>query len=482
MSEGWFCKIGEKKVGPLSVQQLRAIVARGQLRPEHMVRRGDDGPWVPAGRVKGLFRDQPSDGAAAKPAQNKPVARPANLPTAQAAPNPPAKEAAKPAAQAAAAPPAADLPAEFTLGSAGGHHKHHVALNVDKLHIDAAPVMVSTRKTKGIHGLKKGEQQKLNRILLGIIGGGLLVAVVAFIVAFARGPSSATPQETKQDEANSEETQTAKNPGQSEGKLAPKDEKWTLFPLPIHLKKIDVALLEDPPPARTAPPKDSSVDAGKQVLLLTMKLNVKLLLTDKTDKIEFTGWDEGAQKNISLVDDTNKKYRLLDTVIKFKEPDTISPGNPVLVQLLFEPPTKKVRYLHLALPASPLGEEGMLRFEIRGNRLPAPVADNADDTPSKSKTPAKGKVPAGKKAPAAAVKPPAKTAVKKKPSPAPPAPAVAQAQQPPRKQTQESMEMDNVIGQQPERRGEVQDDSKFKIQSNRPPPPKQEGFDINDEK
>ena len=88
MSEGWFCKIGEKKIGPLSVQQLKTIAARGQLRAEHLVRRGDAGPWVPAGRVKGLFPEKPSAGegqpAAAKPAQAKTVAR--------AAPAPPASE------------------------------------------------------------------------------------------------------------------------------------------------------------------------------------------------------------------------------------------------------------------------------------------------------------------------------------------------------------------------------------------------------
>ena len=55
MSADWFCKIGEKKYGPLNDKQLKTIVAKGQLKPEHLVRHGSEGPWVAAGRVKGLF-------------------------------------------------------------------------------------------------------------------------------------------------------------------------------------------------------------------------------------------------------------------------------------------------------------------------------------------------------------------------------------------------------------------------------------------
>ncbi len=79
MSDDWFCKIEGKKVGPLTGQQLRTIVAKGKLRPEHLVRRGGEGPWVPAGRVKGLFPEKrpasPGDGKQAGPGGGKPAAR-----------------------------------------------------------------------------------------------------------------------------------------------------------------------------------------------------------------------------------------------------------------------------------------------------------------------------------------------------------------------------------------------------------------------
>ena len=78
MSADWFCKIGEKKIGPLNGQQLKTIVAKGQLKPEHLVRRGSEGPWVPAGRIKGLFPEGPagsaqSQGKKPAPATAKPL-------------------------------------------------------------------------------------------------------------------------------------------------------------------------------------------------------------------------------------------------------------------------------------------------------------------------------------------------------------------------------------------------------------------------
>lgn len=42
-------------VGPLDVYQLRQHAKRGTLRPDSMVKKGEDGKWVSASQVKGLF-------------------------------------------------------------------------------------------------------------------------------------------------------------------------------------------------------------------------------------------------------------------------------------------------------------------------------------------------------------------------------------------------------------------------------------------
>ncbi len=190
MSADWFCKIGDKKVGPLNNQQLKTFVAKGQLKPEHLVRRGSEGPWVPAGRIKGLFMPGASAGqpqGKPSPASAKPLPKAAKsdaMPAAKASPLPAAPEAP---------PPPADLPQEFALG---GQHNHGVQL--DRFEIETTPVMVSRRKMKtGLQGLKKAEQKKVTIILMSVIGGGLTVGLIVFIVAIAKGWLSASQPEPK---------------------------------------------------------------------------------------------------------------------------------------------------------------------------------------------------------------------------------------------------------------------------------------------
>jgi len=409
MSEGWFCKIGDKKIGPLSVQQLKTIAARGQLRVEHLVRRGDAGPWVAAGRVKGLFPEQ-SSGPEGHPAAAKPTQ-------------------AKTAGRATPAPPASELPPELSLGSAGGH-KHHVALNVDRLDldIDAEPVMVSTRKTKGVAGLKKGEQQKLTMILLAIIGGGLLVALVVVIWAAAQGSFSGPHKEdAKKEESKSEEPEPAKKAAKTEEKSAEKDDdQWTKFPQSLRRKNVEVKLVD---PVRGAPPEGSEVDASEHqsVLVLPVKMLLKIGVQEGVD---YAGWSDSDRKNISLKDDAKAAYKLLDVVIEPKEAKTIGMGKPVTAKLIFEPPSSKAKVLRLEMPGSAIGEQGMLKFQVpcakitasrEAGQKKAPAepadepkaktkkksnlkpADSEEEEPAKSPPPKKK--PAKKKAPAAEATP-----------------------------------------------------------------------------
>lgn len=56
----WYVKGKEGAKGPFSSKQMKALAAAGKLRPKMQVRRGEDGRWVTAGEVKGLFPDQAS--------------------------------------------------------------------------------------------------------------------------------------------------------------------------------------------------------------------------------------------------------------------------------------------------------------------------------------------------------------------------------------------------------------------------------------
>ena len=43
MSAEWFCQIAGTELGPLSGQQVKAMVAKGRLLPDDVIRRGTEG-------------------------------------------------------------------------------------------------------------------------------------------------------------------------------------------------------------------------------------------------------------------------------------------------------------------------------------------------------------------------------------------------------------------------------------------------------
>lgn len=52
----WYYRDGGRAVGPLSPAEMKGLVADGTIDDATRVRRGDDGPWTPAGDVPGLVR------------------------------------------------------------------------------------------------------------------------------------------------------------------------------------------------------------------------------------------------------------------------------------------------------------------------------------------------------------------------------------------------------------------------------------------
>ena len=65
MSLEWYCKIMGEEAGPMSAQELVAVARLGRLTRNDSVRRGPDGVWVPAERVRGLFDSQANSTTAA---------------------------------------------------------------------------------------------------------------------------------------------------------------------------------------------------------------------------------------------------------------------------------------------------------------------------------------------------------------------------------------------------------------------------------
>lgn len=55
MANEWFVQVMGETIGPLSDHQLREMVAKRQMTPDDMVRKGTSATWVPAARMRGLF-------------------------------------------------------------------------------------------------------------------------------------------------------------------------------------------------------------------------------------------------------------------------------------------------------------------------------------------------------------------------------------------------------------------------------------------
>jgi hypothetical protein len=51
MSDGWHVRVGHKTLGPLTENELRGVLKAGRINAETPVRRGNDGPWIPAGQA-----------------------------------------------------------------------------------------------------------------------------------------------------------------------------------------------------------------------------------------------------------------------------------------------------------------------------------------------------------------------------------------------------------------------------------------------
>ena len=55
MTREWYFQVMGQELGPLSGGELKAKVANGQVQPDTLIRKGVDGKWLFATKVKGLF-------------------------------------------------------------------------------------------------------------------------------------------------------------------------------------------------------------------------------------------------------------------------------------------------------------------------------------------------------------------------------------------------------------------------------------------
>ncbi|MGO9111400.1 MAG: DUF4339 domain-containing protein, partial [Thermoguttaceae bacterium] len=368
------------KVGPLSGQQLKTIVAKGQLKPEHLVRRGSEGPWVPAGRVKGLF---PEGLASAQPqGKTPPQASAKPLPKAAANPGtpPPAKSVKLPTAAEAPAPPVANIPQDFSLG---GHHKHQhqVELNVDRLNIEMTSVTVSRRKVRaGLQGLKKEERKKLTILLSCLIGGGTTIGLIVIIWAAASGKfSDVKPKQAENQPVSAQSSDSGKDAEKGPADKKPVEEKepenWRRVSVDKMLvDNVEVMVLK---PMRGAPTEGARTE-GTDVLIVPVNLSLK---AGETKEVALTSWmDVSLKKKVSLKDDQNRSHELLNQVAADgSDGKAILPKKRIQVRLSFQAPTgAKPKWLRLELPTAAFhAGGGMIRYVANEGDIPAGAAKSA---------------------------------------------------------------------------------------------------------
>jgi hypothetical protein len=60
MSAAFYCTVDGEPAGPFTAEELKRLALEGKLSASDSVRKGADGKWVPASRVKGLFEKKQS--------------------------------------------------------------------------------------------------------------------------------------------------------------------------------------------------------------------------------------------------------------------------------------------------------------------------------------------------------------------------------------------------------------------------------------
>jgi hypothetical protein len=412
MAAEWFCIISGEAVGPLSSQQLRAMVRQGKLKAEHPIRQGTAGPWVPAGRVKGLFPSdhaspviadstdfpaaKPGSGAAGTPAPRaRPAApravRPLHLPVAQPAPEPP-PPAAPPAPRRPPSGPAAKPAA------AAGSGLGRFAIDADA---DTPAARITGRRSGvGLGRRKSGRKNAavVASLALLVVALGIVAAVLAFSsggFGGRAGPSAANAPNGGDENAPTGD-HAAGNPGQSghdasasrsDGPATdPAANHWVdATDSAIRRASVKVRILS----AETGYPAFARALESPEPLRRWLLIAVELQNLDPGKGLKYSRFGGRASPGVRLTDNLGNTYRRktfgrpagrgqLGSVV-------VRAGEPVEDLLVFDPPAESVDYLRLELPAAAFGGQGTLNFQIPNDMIaaadkkPEPLQPAEDD-------------------------------------------------------------------------------------------------------
>ena len=402
MSAEWFCEMAGEELGPLTAHQLKSLVAGGRLKPEDRIRKGTQGKWVPASRVKGLFQtnaDRPSqgqgDGSSKAPvvqgvpheAVQPPAAQPVVPPPVPQAPMP---GSVVPQAQAAPVPPQAPS----TIPPVDVQPVTPVAANAavpgEPFVVAANPSMVGGHPTSHVPAApldperRKKQNQKKVVALAAVFFTLILVALVLVLAnPFGGTGDSQTAARPAGDNASAvaEDLEGFDVSNTSEDAAAasdaapvePVEEQGTV-------EWIDASKSEIHRPAAKAKVRIVSVQLGKPEYLKryrnppplpdSLLVTVEIRNLDETKLLDYRSFSQ--TRGLSLVDSIGNGYELEDlnprAPIKGQvAKESVYPDRPMRDLLVFHRPLPKALYAYmmLELPAAALGTPGEpLRFKI----------------------------------------------------------------------------------------------------------------------
>lgn len=407
----WYLKIANKEVGPLSSQQLKTMAKKGQLGPEDLIRQGNGGPWVAAGRVKGLLSlaTSRSSGSAITPlptakaindtvelikgadtAETIPIVSNAHRPETAIPLELPPPSGYLSVAESAALPLATPVPGSPShpgdprRGSpipTGSTPSIPVGVLITPTVASPPPMSTSGNAlaptpaaSEAVNSAEaKRKQQRQQRVVfLGLMGSFVILAVVAAIVIVSS--SGSTSVKSAAARTNSAEPAASTQPET----LANSKDMTELDPLKI----AEATLAAAAPAKRSSEGDDRWVDAHHGTVACgSVKVRVKAVevgkvrFTRATEKclavhLELTNTHDtkireftprSGLPGLALVDNLENKYQLRSAK---RKNDSIYPGSSLAETFFFQPPVSKAKTLRLQWPATAFGEEGAVRFEI----------------------------------------------------------------------------------------------------------------------
>jgi hypothetical protein len=211
--------------------------------------------------------------------------------------------------------------------------------------------------------LKESQQKKATTILVTVIGGGTVLGLLIFIVAYAKGVfSSAPPEPNKVVAELTARDSAAKATGEKKPvETKPQQAQWPANWNKVSIQEITVgdATVLVLKPRRGPPPKELKT-TDKEVLIVPVNLQLK---QGAGKKIPLTSWaDDKQKKSVFLQDDPREgrgnNFALLGVVPRAGDDPTQVSDKRIQLHLVFEMPAPIPKSMYLVLPGAALGAPG----------------------------------------------------------------------------------------------------------------------------